>query len=1162
MKVGCFHRKRWLFSVCFLSLAVCSYAWPWRKTHARKKALLVRGGSSDEATVLVDDIIDRSDEAEADFDSSLASAEASSQSPELSLSTREIKRRQSSDIIQDLITRSSLDGNLESQDLRNLITSRMEEYLKDVQDDSNEKLPHPKKLLHYLAPKIPAIRHSPDMALRIRSARSDMDCGVAAALIGILAHACEVYDGRIAARSKPDEKGHRRSSVSAAVDLVKDRRFEQLVECVLCGVDVKKRKKEYLQQQIDREANIEDIEVTLDEEDVEYGEGLSVRDACRVAWGFSVLGVSNRLESIGGEKVTDILVALSLQNRELLLARLQLLRRDDLYAEWENGQLAMSSIEERLEELSEEVAEDAASAMWTFACVRACTGVTSIPLLEVCCSILCQDPHELRRRAQDVEATLEATNVGSNDVVDRLAESEAGMSVEATSNITETKEDEPPSSLSDANLSHALIDWLSPKEATDVLWALAIHGSKSKENAVSKEEVALSNVALILREIAFDRVQGWLREELFVLDHHPQTTKAAAQGLTTGDKMTVEAVGETVVEVVDAAALLASENAAKADDFPHIDRYANIDSSKRVDNEQEVSFVDAESLLSAERDLKNVASNDLIPSSIILTESAEYSLSSDDPAPPLLSIADLHRFDHFDQHDVCSLAWAVTELGDPLRHSIVDLISTLFYRIGMNGMSDLNGADLSNLAWAIAKHATEDDMLIASASKFPPMLLMEWISQKSMVGMSNQFDSGESDVNDILHRFEPSELSRLMWAIASIQSCRNEVNDSTVQMDIPSNLALVGLLAAASNMEIFGTEDLARIVWAFLEVSDLKQVLNLPFVADALGKVLSTVEISLLKWENESGSSADSADGHSAKESTRIPSFFGRSRFHASFLDHKNDESEEVDEFHLRSRLPLLRNLPIDPSTMCKAASSFARLTSNYAGIGGSETLLRIALRLLTSRSGRLLRGCPRQDIIRLCEAVAVNESVLGRELIGSFVRRVVHLLNESDEESAQALSSLPPQDFATLVWSLGELCVKHHPKQDDISSAHRRLQLVQELPVLSEDQIGTLSSVSVSRLVSFLVNLSSLHPAPFTDPICLLTSSAEWSGFDERDVQCQSISSRFASLSRKTNSYVSRRSTVLRRCRFAWCVEVFGRLILEGRELNVGGLGACPVGR
>jgi hypothetical protein len=42
-----------------------------------------------------------------------------------------------------------------------------------------------------------------------------------------------------------------------------------------------------------------------------------------------------------------------------------------------------------LDQLAEDLAEDAVLAMWVFACDKACTGIRSVPLFEACCSILC-----------------------------------------------------------------------------------------------------------------------------------------------------------------------------------------------------------------------------------------------------------------------------------------------------------------------------------------------------------------------------------------------------------------------------------------------------------------------------------------------------------------------------------------------------------------------------------------------------------------------------------------------------------------------------------------------------------------------------------------------------------------------------------------------------
>ena len=189
-----------------------------------------------------------------------------------------IKSRHTYDMILDLRRRSSVHGNDESLALRTLITTRSRDYMRDLMEAlelGNEgKLPHPKRILHYLAPKVPAIKQSPDVNLRIYSARSDMDSGVAACIIGTLAHVCEIYDKEMIKRS---DYRH-----SVAPEIINDRRFEQLVECILSGVNVEKRKNELLMRRLDKNSEeTSDIEQILDEEDAQEDEGLNVRDICR-----------------------------------------------------------------------------------------------------------------------------------------------------------------------------------------------------------------------------------------------------------------------------------------------------------------------------------------------------------------------------------------------------------------------------------------------------------------------------------------------------------------------------------------------------------------------------------------------------------------------------------------------------------------------------------------------------------------------------------------------------------------------------------------------------------------------------------------------------------------------------------------------------------------
>lgn len=1018
-------------------------------------------------------------------------------------SRKMIKTRRASDIIVDLLTRSWIEGGSiqeKSRELRNLISERTDEYLTDLETaiaEGDDKVPHPKRLLHFMAPKIPAIKHSPDVALRIQSARSDIDSGVAACLLGTMGRVCELYE---------TERG------CAAGGIVGDRRFEQLVECVLCGVDVKKRRDEWaLLQQGEVENSVispEDFEEIVDE--AHFFDGLSIRDCCRAAWGISILG-SNELHTIGGFPISDILAALALRSRELLLVRLQKLGKSDLYIS--SDEVLDLSIDDRLADFSEELAEDAASAMWTFACVKAFTGFKFNPLFEVCHSILCTDPFDLRRRAQEEEANVDTESVGSNDIVDRLAISEAeadDADAVVDTGAAISKEDLIKGYVENRT---ALIDWLSPKELTDVAWSLAL-------NTATKNSTATTDTNETFRDIVFGRALRWVREELqhfessltkdvvegeeaaedphgddSLLDTDIAPSTVGDEGRTDKNVQQVQVVDATAlfttekacvaredvqtkyVQVVDAATLLASESGGVVAE--ETSPTADLAVSQETTNSQTefIQVVDAAGLLASEStDSIHIMDSSALP---VLTN------DRDDVDDPVLSRSTLEEgcdvadnlalentdssekeqpdasFSIFTPHDLCSLAWSVTELNDSHRREITDAVAKIFVQTGPSSLVGLSGGDLSNLAWALAKNPADNNG--SKGTEDFATLLIGWIIDEVLQDATGQIES-------VVQRFYPPEFSRLLYAVAEVYTTR--LGGTRMAGSDVSDLVSVGLLAAARDLDVFGAEDLARIVWAFLSLSDgFTDTKHRSSVKEslALGKILASIETCLFNWENckpsfikESGS-----DSPSSTEAIRFASFLGRSRRHIPFLDQRMDDSDEVFlPLHSeKSRLPLLRDLPIDPLTLCKIACRLERLAESQMGIRVTETLTRVALRLLTSRSGRLIKECPMNDLVRMCEAAARNDSPSTRELVSHFSRRLVYHLNGPGRDDIVTLSA---GHHAMLLWALGELGVKYTPNEvDDTETAYRRLHLVSSIPFLSSDQMVVLSHTRAAKMVS-----------------------------------------------------------------------------------------------
>jgi hypothetical protein len=232
-----------------------------------------------------------------------------------------------------------------------------------------------------------------------------------------------------------------------------------------------------------------------------------------------------------------------------------------------------------------------------------------------------------------------------------------------------------------------------------------------------------------------------------------------------------------------------------------------------------------------------------------------------------------------------------------------------------------------------------------------------------------------------------------------------------------------------------------------------------------LGRILATLETNIIQWESGNRfASNQNQYPPLAREHKRLSLLQGQPRGQVAlfdqWFDHEDTEEHIVGSFAEKTRLPLLSNLPIDPLTLCKAACCFERLSSSHDGLHARETLTRVALRLLTSRNGHLMRAFPLKDLIRLGEAAARTTLMSAREMISHFTRRFVCYLNDL---SSDHLESLGPGDVVILVWSLGTLGVRYLPGKDDVLSAHRRLHLVSRLPFPNEDQLITLSN---SRLV------------------------------------------------------------------------------------------------
>eukprot|EP00934_Nitzschia_sp_Nitz4_P005833 Nitzschia sp. Nitz4//scaffold13_size275219//181877//185890//NITZ4_000891-RA/size275219-augustus-gene-0.269-mRNA-1//-1//CDS//3329536065//5823//frame0 len=933
------------------------------------------------------------------------------------------------DLIPSVCGEFPAESDDEHSALRQLISSRFNTYITDLKQSINsspgenanaQNVPHPRRLLHYLAPKVPAIKQSPDVNLRVYSSRSGIDSSVAACIIGIMGHACEHYDK---AQSQILDNTSMERPIPSYKDIVADRRFEQLVECIISSVNVEKRKRE-------KESSTDDLPAAPEEDSEKCN--LSVRDACRAAWGIAVLG-GHHLESLGGEKIVDVLQALSIHIRECLAARVE-------------SDVGRNNGESRDQQ---ELAQDAALSVWTFACVRACTGLNSDELLESCSSILNRDiqQHSLQPLQGNCTTKHLANETGVANVADFASEE----------NFNGT----------DSNF----LTILSPMEVTDLVWALAIHGSSNSTVELRSSSLP-STAARKLQRAAFSRLFSWLSSDL----RQAQYNQLETATVTDLDSEVPPVEETTTLKVVDAAALLASQ--------------ANGDSSSESDPSQSLELENMTVSMAVRQGVpiqNNVSmvetkdTKNLDQASEVSTQVRDSVIQGDDVGIGKEAMV-------FHPPDMACIAWAVTELRDSSRMKIVPVVVEIVAMMGEKGTQGLSGADLSNLAWAVSRYEAELSNTRANQPSSLSLSLMSWIAHSAW----EQVYTGDIDV------FQPPELGRLVWALGCMLSVYSQVPDAARSDKDILELSTLALKKASANINIFDTENLLRICWAFLELHGEDREAYDSSVAFSLGRILSTVERSLNEWER-----GDCAYPKIANKATTqgtytalFSSFFGRSKGNQPLLEQAFESRDDDDDNSIssRSRLPLLRDLPVDPSTLCKAACAFQRLLIKHPEIKGGLKLTDVAVRLLSSKSARLMRECSIHDIVRILEAAVHSDAEgYGRQLsTGRFVYRIVQVLNEAlDDDSGNdsvsrniKLEAASPSEIATLFWALGCLGVRHTREDDVPESAYKRLRLVSKRILLSVQQVQSMSTNDSLKLLKglILMKLSSSDPTLLLD--------------------------------------------------------------------------------
>lgn len=415
--------------------------------------------------------------------------------------------RVTSAFLESFLDNDGTDPHSTALELREMISRKMSEHLEGSSDRAAIKL------IHSIAPKIPAIRHSPDVTLRIRATVSDPDPGIAACLIAA--------GGKLVESLSPKDKEKAREHVS------KDRRFEQALECILCGINEESEKKFFEAESLSDDAQFNHVDETIANT---LGDGLSLRDCCRAAYGLSSL--CDYESSIGQERVSNCLLVL--MRRVYCLLRLEFHRIVTSEVEHRDEM----NIDTYLSKSCRRLAENTLLALWSFLKSQM-TSSSLRPLLDFCSTALCLDPLQLRKRYQEKSDSL-----GANDVVDRLV----ADADESEGQSTEQRD--------------VLVDWLTGEEIVDTVHALARDGS---QEGVSEDEDHT------LKEICFDRLLHLILEESKTPvdsareepceDEEPRDIDVPSEQ----DDTPIAEHSVPTVELVDASRLLATEGKQQLD---------------------------------------------------------------------------------------------------------------------------------------------------------------------------------------------------------------------------------------------------------------------------------------------------------------------------------------------------------------------------------------------------------------------------------------------------------------------------------------------------------------------------------------------------------------------------------------------------------------------
>eukprot|EP00586_Coscinodiscus_wailesii_P000692 CAMPEP_0172484530 /NCGR_PEP_ID=MMETSP1066-20121228/12023_1 /TAXON_ID=671091 /ORGANISM="Coscinodiscus wailesii, Strain CCMP2513" /LENGTH=993 /DNA_ID=CAMNT_0013249127 /DNA_START=1 /DNA_END=2982 /DNA_ORIENTATION=+ len=631
-------------------------------------------------------------------------------------------------------------------------------------------------------------------------------------------------------------------------------------------------------------------------------------------------------------------------------------------------------------------------------------------------------------------------------MLDRLAKSE-----EVVENVTIVGNGNETAVLDDSEIdghNGALVNLLSARELANVVWSLTIHDDEGNHTK-------LQNSTLV--SAISEQIKILLDDDLLTLNRSmDEDGEIMGDDHVTDDETMTEGGVENIendVEVVDAASLLSGSevqtevlSSKTTQTKAHPDLNVALDTEVPVETTNQTRTLNETNAQSTSLDSTNSVNFEETLKKKEVSSPPPSTSTTSSSTSKTTSVALLPHKLHFTTRDMCSILYALTELD---HHSTVTITSKVISVCAKtNPYSEMEGKDLCNLAWAVAKCGVSllEDHVIATTEHDDTDRVCNHVNSVMyhIATLSLRLLKSCKDTNP---PFEPLELTRLLWSFRLFvtEMGRGDLDQMTEMKEVLNNFSFEVMKLMEGSIHSFSSGELAVIIWSFTELYDLNQPLPTGIIR-ILGRVRANLELSLLHYQND--------------------------RKTLTLADHDDKHvrlSTDSDEF--APTMPLINNTsaapPLTLSSSCQFVYALSRLERSHTHLKGvSNALLS---RLTNSFPSKLMPFSDVRDLVRLCHACAVankgGDAAASSSLRG-FVRRFVQFLN--DKASEHIINDISPHDYACLLWSLGELGVVG----DEGVTSSRKVHLKIKKPNIESDRLITLPSLVLIDLLKGAVQL------------------------------------------------------------------------------------------